>query len=491
MNPRWIRRCLTLLIALSLFTLLPYLFEPHILRGQVGKQTFSAEMALSYARGQTEQGFPLRHFLEVWHEDVIPWAEEVPIYTAPVGLLSRWSGISVVILGKFASALAFIALLGALYQIGRALRPEDGGELGLAITACGAWFPAFRMYGAQVMPDLAMTAASAWGAAWVLRRKWARAWAAIMLASCFKYYAAFSALGLGLGQSVLQKKGRWMRVVLFGLSAAPCVIYIALFIQWGIPNPIQEYRSSNGHGHLSSLQDLLHPLHWVRVFTWIVVKNPSPWGALLAVFGILALKRRWLPLRENAGKFIALWWIGAFGLPLVFMSSFFVHDYYGLQLTVITAVLAGLGACAMAGRLKREWLMPALISILVVWGFFQTRSMREQRYYLQAAELVREQSRPEERLYVLSVLSNPVIPFISGRVSWMGDLRALPSSEIARNRLADPRVDLVVLHLLEPWAAAELENARPFLEKAGWKNIAAEQTYGSTRAVLLRRTINH
>ena len=107
---------------LSIAFLVPLFLYPEIHFGQLGKQTFAAQMIESTARGELRHGvFPIRHFLENYHEDLIPWAEEVPLYSFAAAALVKFLGLPVILAGKILSMLAFFFTIWGFARIGEAI----------------------------------------------------------------------------------------------------------------------------------------------------------------------------------------------------------------------------------------------------------------------------------------------------------------------------------------------------------------------------------
>ena len=225
---------------------LPKRLKTKILEGQIIKQTFSAEMARSFARDTLESSFfPLRSFVEIYHPLPVPWAEEFPLYTASVGGLSYFLSANVVTVGRLLSFLGFLVFLGGVFRLGQDnFRSPDAGWIGVCVAS---GFPALRVYATSVMPDMWMTAACLWTWIFALRKNWGLGGLVGAVACLIKYYAAFTIFGIALYRLSREKKG-WPVVAWAAVVLAPTVVYLVAFISQSIPNPITDYVFWNGGG---------------------------------------------------------------------------------------------------------------------------------------------------------------------------------------------------------------------------------------------------
>ena len=470
-----------LLTLVGLLSLTPNLIRNHILEGQIIKQTFSAEMAQSFSRGDQTGIYPHRHFLEVFYPDVVPWAEEFPLYTGVIGYTVRWTGLPLVPLGRFVSFGFLILLLLGARRLGKNLDCEIKGlksplKLEWILPLICVWLPAFRTYGVSFMPDLPMTACCFWGALLAFEKKWRSAAAALCIAALFKYFAVFTTLGV-MGYIWTQEKG-WRALkhsALIALSTLPAVAYMGLFLLIRIPNPITEYRTINGHGHMASLEMLTSIGTYLRFCTWMLVKNPSVPGTALAVLGLIWF---WKKKPKALKTFVASLAAALLLFPLIMTHGFYVHDYYGLQFTILTAIFAALGIMS----LSRLPLVACLGVVLMTTGFVMTRSnLIPQTHYLKAAELMKSWTKPEDRGLLISSLSPAVLLFQTGQTAWgfePKDWNRL-GSDVMR-LLQDERIKWVAVYLVDPWAVSEWGWISDELSRAGWRKIQAKQTLSST-----------
>src|SRR3989344_3930518 len=145
-------------------------------------------MARSFSEGKGEGIFPYRHFLETHHEKVIPWAEEFPLYVGVIAVLHKWTGFSIVLLGRYISFFFFAVLLLGGWYLGKALK------FGIFLPLLLALFPVFRIYAVSVMPEIPMAAFCLWAIYFALKNRWGFAALMIGFAAAMKYYATFCAL---------------------------------------------------------------------------------------------------------------------------------------------------------------------------------------------------------------------------------------------------------------------------------------------------------
>jgi hypothetical protein len=424
--------CATLLVSLAF--LIPSFLYPKIHFGQLGKQTFAAQMIESTSRGELDHGvFPTRHFIEVYHNNVIPWAEEVPLYSFMSAGVVKGFGATPIQAGKFWSLLAFAFLLWGFARIGGLI-----GNSAWIYLAVAATYPVFRLYSVQVMPDLCMTAALVWMIESVLRGRLYKAAFFLLLASLFKYYAVFT--GFGLGIYYIYRK-QWKQAWILGLAVAPCILYVLWFLKLGVPNPIVDSRIVDGHGHLSSVQNVLSLQNWARVVLWWFVKNASIPGTILAGVGAVFLFRKPNPYM---GLMISLA-LGFILFPMLFISSFYVHDYYGLQGSIGIALLAAYGL----SKIFQTDFRAGIVALLIFLGFsiVTVRYMAKVMPDYDVVEAAVESMHIPKNDFLLAVsgISKPVISYHLGQNAYIVGIDEWSRPNV-QARLSDPRIRYAVVH---------------------------------------------
>ena len=441
-SERFSKRIAVCAILISFAFLIPKLIYPRIHFGQMGKQSFAAQMIESTAKGELAHGvFPFRHFVELDHSGVIPWAEEVPLYSFMSAALIRAFNLTPIQAGKAWSFIALIFIALGFLRIGKTLKQPQWIFVSIALL-----FPVFRLYSVQVMPDLCMTAALVWMLDFALREEIASAALLLLIASLFKYYAVFT--GFGLGLYYLYRKN-WTAALGLTLVILPCLFYVFWFINLGIPNPITEYRGTDGHGHLSSIQNILSGRDWRRVGLWWFGKNASLPGTILALVGAFFTFKTKTTLRP----FWICLWISFITFPAIFMSSFYVHDYYGLQGSIGIALFAAIGLSKIyewdfrLGSLSIGALL--LVSILSV--NFMTNYITD---FDVIEESLQKLAIPKDS-FVLSVsgISKPVLSFHLGQNAYLVGVDEWSKPKVME-RIFDSRIHYAFVHIFKDNALA-------------------------------------
>jgi len=488
---RFIRPLFWFLVVLTFFSLLSHFLIPIINYGQIGKETFVAEMIRSFINGETVGFlFPIRHFLEPHHTDLIPWAEEFPIFHLIIaGIHKLLALISIdanpIILSKTLNIGAFATLIAGFFSIGKTLFPKGDSNTPWIFAVSAVLFPAFQLYSIEVMPDLWMLALCVWAIQKTLAGKHFNAAVLIGLAALFKYYAAFTAFGIGLYHLYRWIKTKsskeFLNAFTIALSIIPCVAFIIYFIKAGIPNPITEYRASDGHGHLSSTHGILEIKKWGRVGLWLFVKNSTIFGSLLAGFGLYQIRKSIHPL------FITLM-IGWFLFPLTFIESFIVHDYYGLQASIGTTIFMAIGLIELSK--KGKIFFPSAIAVLTVWGIFSVQGMTKpitdfDRIVEGYPKLLEKFTSPPKRAFVISGISKPVIPHLLKLDSWIASY-AEADQETINKIMINATVEMVMIHGFTS-QDPETDQIKLKLESTGLLEVAEDRQYETTRLIVLKR----
>jgi hypothetical protein len=482
----WIICCLSILF------LIPHLFVPIINFGQLTKQTFVAEMIRGFLENdRIGIWFANRHFPELTHPGVIPWAEEFPIFHwIIVGLVRFLEFFSFhanpIILAKFINLFALISITFGFYRIGNLLYSRSKTISPWIFAGVAILYPAFRLYSIEVMPDLWMTAFCVWAIERHLNEKHFSAAFFLLMATLFKYYAAFTALGFFLDHAYrwikYKKHQEAIRAVLVGFAVLPCLLFIAYFIHTGIPNPITEYRANDGHGHFSSLQRIFQPYLWSRVLLWIFVKNGTLLGGALAIYGFI-VNRKTLPPLFHA--LIFSWSL----FPLVFLESFIVHDYYGLQASIGVALFAAMGFLKLYESKRIKWFY-SLFAIFAVWGISQTRSMSKTNTDFNSImndypDLVSKLEKKPTWGLMISGISKPLIPHLTRLNSWIAGFNDV-GSPILESKLMDPRIEIVMVHGFLS-QGSEIEKTARAIDSSGNFELFVERNYSQSRFLAYRK----
>ena len=462
------------LVLISVGSLVPSVLSDRIDRGQVSKQTFVCEMARSYTLGERAGIFPIRHFLEIEHPGPVAWAEELPLYVLGIAGLHRATGIPIEVAGKVISFASFFFLLGASFLIA----PSGFGWLSVLIFSL---IPVFRIYAMTVLPEMAMVAAVAWGLVFSLKGFWKRAILCLGIATAFKYYALFSFLGVGLfyffsaPKVLLQKKHSWIDalvlVALAFLVLAPTLGYLIYFLTQGIANPITEYRHLSGVGHLSSWAMLTSPKFYQRMITWIFVKNPTLAGGVLALPGFWWMAKKSKPMCSLVGWLLLSGCIFA----LVFSTSFYVHDYYGIQIALPLALgLVFFFSHLWESRKPLLWgvALTAGVGFTVLSVARVKSATMPQNYYGAAAQILSLRTEMGEPGVLFLDTYAELSLYLSRRTAWMVSLEKLqqfPALDVKVDELLDrPEVRWVSIFLTDRTDPARREAALSRVKQHGW-----------------------
>ncbi len=481
-----------ILCLLSFALLGSHLLIPIINFGQLTKQTFVDEMIRGLINHDVIRGFfPIRHFPELNHPGLIPWAEEFPLFHWIVAFITRLlNGCSLnsnpILIAKFLNLGAFIAIISGFFQLGKSLFQNQKSEASWIFATIAVLYPAFRMYSVEIMPDLWMIAGCVWAIERTLKKKPFSAAILLAFATLFKYYAAFTAFGIFLNYSHQALKTRDRKegkhAVFIGLSILPCLIYILSFIKLGIPNPITEYRASGDSGHFSSIQGILDPYPWSRALLWIFVKNGTLFATVLAAYG-------WYTRRKQIPSLLISLMIGWSFFPLLFLKSFSIHDYYGLQASIGVAIFAAMGMTQLFLDQKTRLVHGSTI-LFAFWGFAHAANMSKPNTDFN--QIIKDypsfisklEKKPEWGLSI-SGISAPVIPHFVRLDSWIVSFHDL-DSPLLLQKLSDSRVDLVMIHGFHS-QSTDLEKSIQLVEKNTNFKLLIDQRYPTSRLVIFAK----
>lgn len=431
-----------------------YLRFSSVLEGQLGKQTFAAEMIRSWSLGRTALGFPFRTFLELSHSGPIPWAEEFPLYSWLASVLMWTTGLNEVLAGRLISILCLVLLVGLVFQ----WTARQSARIGLSAHFRYAWIvcclggAAILHYGKSVMPDFPMFVFCFWGIVFAEQKKWMRSRIVFLIAALFKYYAIFPMLGVALWQLVEERKNTkelLKSAILWLLFALPPIAYVILFIKLGIPNPITEYRESDGHGHLSNFQFLTQGHFYLRWFTWVLIKLTTLGGGIMALAGFFAARGKKL-------EWFYYCLATSIGFSILFAPSFFVHDYYALMYLPLLWLGWGYFFKSFENKVSARyagWVTVAFCLVFVVWNQIHAHFTNIRQTVLETAVEAQEKCLEDQRIQAtdygvfITTYSQPILPFLSHRTGWMVALPQLEQpalKDLFLKRLIDPRTRYVV-----------------------------------------------
>lgn len=446
---------------LSVFTLIPQLYQTSPLSGVGSKQVFYAEMAQSVATGNLKYGiFPYRTFFEIHHPGPVPWAEEFPIYVTLGGWAEKFLHLSSVLFMRHLSFFCFALLLFGFFHLGRELQKREiwlPAAFPWALPLLALWFPGLRNAATAIMPDIGMIALILLCAVFALKEKWGLAFFSGMLACLFKYYAIFSVCGIWAGALLMHHHARtWKqhwRVHSLLLAPLPSVLYLALVFYLKIPNPILEYRASNGIGHFGNLDLIFSKAFYARSFTWIFVKNPNLILGLSSLAGIwFFFKNATRPIQYFLFCLIA----SALAFQFVFASSFYVHEYYALQMSLWIAVLSSAFVCWMNEKLRatrRQLIYLAVFFVFASSNLFLSRKMTNAKDYIfeendLAATQIQKHTADQDRLFIITDFYGSFVAYAAKREAWTMHLEQWDKqAQRVEEVLSSPALNKVVVFL--------------------------------------------
>lgn len=474
------------LVVIGVMALAPFLTDK-IIQGQIIKQTIVAHTAASFAEGKTEGIFPKRFYLEPYHQDVVPWAEEFPIYAAVIGYVYNQTKIPIPIIGKIYSLIALIFLIIAGFHIGEIIeRSSQFKNMRYILPVIITFFPVFRIYSVSIMPDLAMTAALAWAILFALRKNWAYSALLIAIASLYKYYALFTGLGITFYFLLQAKENKiasneiLKNLALFFISTLPCIFYLWFFTDIGINNPITEYRAISGSGHLGTADSLFSLDFISRLFTWIFIKNSSIIGGLIAIFGfLLFLKKK--SDNQITNLIIALLLTNALFI-IVFSKTVYIHDYYSLQIALIIAILSSMGFSFILSKSK-------ITAIILTALFISTSVYRNYRALIPlnflegAANVISQEINENEMGLLISDKAPEAIIHLSKRTAWVHTPNEWGSRDYIQKflneRLVDKRITWLGVLLTGNNTDSGFESQFEKLKMSGWNKVISKHDFQS------------
>jgi hypothetical protein len=510
---------LTLLIAAILVGGLAFplsrVLWPEVIEGQVGKQSFVGHMIESWMRGDTDRGFPVRYFVEPWHPGPVPWAEEVPLFHWISASLGQLTGLNAVQSGRVASFGFALILLFSVRGIARRLFPATPPTLAEPVSPASrasviaialaptllVWMPAFQIYSSSVIPDLAMLAMIAFGYWLRLQspqptRPSGSAYLALMIACLLKYFAVFALGALFVYDWLADRdpRTRWRTLGLAfsysALAGAPTLAYLYYFISRGIPNPITEYRTANGYGHLAG-PFLFQAKFYLRFVTWTLIKNPTLVVSAAALGGWALVRRTRAgrgpadasDLHAPAWRLLHLHTAAYLLFALVFASAFYVHDYYAIPFLLPVLFYA---VAALSWALNRAGLArvsgAAVVAGAITLGYLLSQDATFRlTNYLAAGEQVRATlSAVPDRdgqamVAFVSDFSLPVIPILSRKAGWAfnADQLEVQRADFLRH-LGQARA--VVFYVREPGGSALIDQWRATDPRLAGASTAADTT---------------
>ncbi len=469
-------------LIIGLVTLIPHLGWTEIIEGQVGKQNFVAHMTEAFQKGDLLHGFPIRYFAEPWHPGPVAWAEEVPFYHVLSAGLARLFNVNSVTSGRILSFAFGIFFLYAIYDLAKSLFSENKIAPYLAVLVL-FWMPGFQIYSTSVIPDLAMAALVTFAYGRSLRKQVGLSYGVLLLACLMKYFAVFAVLALFIYDCTRfpKWKERIRSFLYAGIAVLPTLAYLAYFIIAKIPNPVTEYRTANGYGHLAG-NFLFRAQFYLRFVTWVFIKDPNLIFALLGVGGfVLAVKNK-VALSEK-WRLPVIHFCTAVLFALIFASSFFVHDYYALTFMLPIALFATYAL----SQIRIKPLVGAVITGSMVLTFLMVRDATFRlTNYVDAAKVVRDAlsfvpDRSETDLVgFVSDFSLPPIPILSKKSGWAFSANRLEDQRaFLTGKLSDPKLKAFVFYCREPDADHYFVEWRNADSRLAQMKILKDQTFES------------
>jgi hypothetical protein len=456
----WFYRYFGLIVAsgILVFQAVQVLVVPDVIEGQVGKQTFALEMIRSFSENHVVKGwFPERHFVELHHEGVVPWAEEFPIYSFTAGMISKFTGD----IDRSARILSLLGWCLFLFACRRWLFIPDTPQNQLSLFSKNIWMvlvgsaSILQVYGRSVMPDGWMLALGVLSIVLWEEGRLVGSRVSILFAALAKYYAAFTAVALAWTEL---RRRRYVSAFLYGCMCIPAVAYIAYFLYLKIPNPISEYRDVNGHGHMTASYYLLNFHFYLRLITWVFVKLTSPLGGFLALLGVVCARAQMIRLP----RWLMPLFFAQIGFAILFAPSFFVHDYYALGfLPVLMAgwmLLLRFFEMKMREGKARKLLMLGLAAVFLVWNTISATSITTRADSFLEAEARIRQCLPKWNADDYSIFlvdrSAPVLPHRLRMKAWILGLPQLElesGRKLLKLRVEDSRTRAIVIWIREPF----------------------------------------
>jgi hypothetical protein len=322
-----------------------------------------------------------------------------------------------------------------------------------------------------------------------------------MVACLFKYYGVFFWLSIVafdfLRTHRIRKKTLrvWLpdlfsAAIYAGTPVIPAVLYIFYFLKIGIPNPISEYIQNDGHGHFGSLRFIFSWAFVARCFTWNCIKGPTVvFGIFGIIGGIFSLRQK-----DEPALLLKCLFVGAAAFAACFAHSYFVHDYYAIQNTLLWALMAG---AILSVAFRRNVITQAVIfAVAVLSQTYVHSATYPQPYYQQAARVLKEKAQGPgfwiaERSGIVSLYESGLTAWTVGPDQWNGYSNFHQATD---QLLHGDRLHWVGLLFVDGDLTAREKEVRARLEREGWKNVIAEEAFDShdsrvpnARMVLLSR----
>jgi len=460
-----------------------YLFKPHILEGQLGKQVSVMELAKGFQTGDYQGLFPNKHYFSVFREGVIKWAEEFPLYSGLIGFLSKLAPPLMINIARLISFLFFGVMLYTSWLWGKDLTKSSINALLFPLSF--TLLPVFKIYSIAAMPDMAMTSCCFIGIYFAYCEKWGKSFAILGLACLFKYFAFFTLLAVfiySLIQNKSEKLSKNLKHLIFAILAGlPTLIFLLYVLLNKIPNPITEYISIDGHGHLGTIEYLLNPRFYRRLFTWIFLKNAGVLGSLVALLGIYVMGKK-----EDILKFkilIPIMAISYLVFALTFAHGHYIHDYYTLQFSLISTILIFFSLNFFLEKLELRF--PILLLMMTLLAILKTFStLAEENYYLGVGNAINKYTKKSEQGFLASQRMGEAALFIADRTAWLVKTDDWYHLQSIRKRLGkllvQDKVDWVGVLLVgkdNPTHIRFIEDL--FINHYGWTKKVHQGEYGN------------
>jgi len=422
-----------------------------------------------------------------------PWAipMEFPVYEAAVVAVVRLTGLPLEPAGRAVALGFFYATLPAIWLLLRRLRLPPGQRwlfLSLVLTC-----PVYVFYSRTFLIESTALCLAAWflfafHAALDSGRAFALAAAALLgvatglakVTTFGVFLAGATAFGL---VTLAREPAAWRRwfarglvAVLPGIAAATWWVAHSDAVKRrnvvGVMMTSVEQRGWN-YGPWSLRLD---PVFWHQFGQHLLAAvAPVTSLAILAVLGLLFLRRAWLPA-------IALLAVALAG-PLVFANLYFIHDYYLYSSALFFLALLALPLQAMfahpgASGIAR-WGAAAAVLAAQVGGYFAAYHARQSAPVTEAPEIARalqRVTRPDDVILGFGLNWSPILPYYSERRGLMvPDRYAQDDAAVARAlaNLGSARVGAVVLFRL---GSPGPERFARWLERLGMDETPLLQT---------------
>ena len=467
-----------ILLAVSLFHIIPYAIDKDIFFGQVGKQVWTAELAQNISMGKVKGIIPYHDFPEVHHKEPVIWAEEFPLYISLTGITSAILRTDIVITSRVWSFIFFLFMIFGAYKLNRFLYLKTYLKGRFVLPLIFGLFPIFRLYASSVVPDLAMGTMLVWGFYYYIKQKNIASYVFFVLACLFKYYAVFFIGGLMIYELFFAKEfltDKLRRILKLFLTTLPAISYVIYFILADIPNPITEYKEA-GHSHLGSSL-IFSSKFYSRFVTWTFVKNSSIAGAILAIFGFLRVRIKSDKLILISISLI----ISLLIFALIFADSYYIHDYYSMSMMILMAFLAAFGLDYLLFDAPKGLQIFGFVLLigLLTQSISHTRSSQmKMNFYADAANFMKQHIPTKEKIFMLGDRTPGVTFFLNHYQGWTTSefyFKSFPLIKKSTERLLQEGWPQHVALMFLDQNSQRHQKWLDYFGKYGWNSIKAKK----------------